>query len=259
MQNKQKITLYLPQNLHRQLKIRAAVDSEAISAITEREIAFYLTFYSTEADVVEETEETTGLIAKQSSARDIHRDKTEISQTYIEVFQDPVRSSDRKTSTFASAGEGESAETTQLDQQAIEVKTLRESEEQELVRTQQRLQSREILLKERLLELQEQEIRLKERVLQLQERELRNNQKLRDSQDEPLEQPISEVGLGRVETRRGSRKLRDMGDRVIALSSGGAFLGGLIAQVPGAIVGALAGAIVGYLGNSKTTNSTENS
>jgi hypothetical protein len=254
MQNKQKITLYLPPNLHRQLKIRAAVDSEAISAITERAIAFYLT----EADIVEETEETTGLI-KESLTGGIHRDKAEISQAYIEVFQDPVRSPDRKTSTFASAGEGESAETTQLDQQAIEVKTLRESAEQELGRTQQRLQSREILLKERLLELQEQEIRLKERVLQLQERELKNTQKSQGFQDESLEQPISEVRSGTVETRKGSKKLREMGDRIIALSSGGAFLGGLIAQIPGAVVGALVGTILGYVGHPKSISSTENS
>jgi hypothetical protein len=53
-------------------------------------------------------------------------------------------------------------------------------------------------------------------------------------------------------------QLFQKGDRIIALSSGGAFLGGLIAQVPGSVVGALAGAILGYLGHSKPTNSTEN-
>jgi hypothetical protein len=39
---KHKVTLYLPQELHRQLKIRSAVESEAMSAIAERALAFYL-------------------------------------------------------------------------------------------------------------------------------------------------------------------------------------------------------------------------
>jgi plasmid stability protein len=42
MQDKQKVTLYLPSDLHRQLKIRAAVDSAAMSALAERAIDFYL-------------------------------------------------------------------------------------------------------------------------------------------------------------------------------------------------------------------------
>ncbi len=42
MSDKQKVTLYLPPDLHRQLKIRAAVDSEPMSAIAERAIDFYL-------------------------------------------------------------------------------------------------------------------------------------------------------------------------------------------------------------------------
>ncbi|MBD2464333.1 hypothetical protein H6G89_25340 [Oscillatoria sp. FACHB-1407] len=43
MQDKTKVTLYLPPDLHRQLKIRAAVESEPMSAIAERAIVFYLT------------------------------------------------------------------------------------------------------------------------------------------------------------------------------------------------------------------------
>ncbi|MCT7973251.1 hypothetical protein [Laspinema olomoucense] len=43
MQDKQKVTLYLPPELHRKLKIRAAVDSEPMSTIAERAIDFYLT------------------------------------------------------------------------------------------------------------------------------------------------------------------------------------------------------------------------
>jgi len=42
MQDKQKVTLYLPPELHRQLKIRAAVDGEPMSSIARRAIVFYL-------------------------------------------------------------------------------------------------------------------------------------------------------------------------------------------------------------------------
>ncbi len=49
------------------------------------------------------------------------------------------------------------------------------------------------------------------------------------------------------------------GDRVIALSSGGAFLGGLIAQVPGAVVGAVTGAIFGWFDGAETASHTTNS
>jgi hypothetical protein len=42
MQDKQKVTLYLPPELHRKLKISAAVTSEPMSAIAERAIVFYL-------------------------------------------------------------------------------------------------------------------------------------------------------------------------------------------------------------------------
>ncbi len=42
MQGKHKVTLYMPDDLHRQLKIRAAVDGEPMSALAERAIGFYL-------------------------------------------------------------------------------------------------------------------------------------------------------------------------------------------------------------------------
>ncbi|NEP41287.1 MAG: hypothetical protein F6K35_19480 [Okeania sp. SIO2H7] len=42
MQDKQKVTLYLPPELHRQLKIRAAVAGEPMSSIAQRAIVFYL-------------------------------------------------------------------------------------------------------------------------------------------------------------------------------------------------------------------------
>ena len=48
-----KVTLYLPQELHRQLKIRSAVDGEAMSALAERALDFYLNH----SEVVEEYSE----------------------------------------------------------------------------------------------------------------------------------------------------------------------------------------------------------
>lgn len=42
MQNKQKVTLYIPPELHRQLKIKAAIDTESMSALVEKAIAFYM-------------------------------------------------------------------------------------------------------------------------------------------------------------------------------------------------------------------------
>jgi plasmid stability protein len=56
MHHKQKVTLYLPPELHRQLKIRAAVDGRSMSTLVERSIHFYLHH----SDVVEETEAVTG-------------------------------------------------------------------------------------------------------------------------------------------------------------------------------------------------------
>ena len=44
MQSKQKITLYIPPELHRKLKIKAAVDAESMSALVEKAIAFYMQF-----------------------------------------------------------------------------------------------------------------------------------------------------------------------------------------------------------------------
>jgi len=56
MQDKQKVTLYLPPGLHRQIKIRAAVDSESMSTIVERAIFFYLKH----PEVVDEVEAAHG-------------------------------------------------------------------------------------------------------------------------------------------------------------------------------------------------------
>jgi hypothetical protein len=52
MQSKQKVTLYLPPSLHRKLKIKAAVESEPMSALAEKALVFYLSH----PEVVDELE-----------------------------------------------------------------------------------------------------------------------------------------------------------------------------------------------------------
>jgi hypothetical protein len=42
MQQDKKVTLYLPPELHRRLKIRSAIDAESMSALVEKAIVFYL-------------------------------------------------------------------------------------------------------------------------------------------------------------------------------------------------------------------------
>lgn len=49
MQDKQKVTLYLSSDLHRQLKIRAAIDQDPMSDLAQKAISFYLSF----PDIVE--------------------------------------------------------------------------------------------------------------------------------------------------------------------------------------------------------------
>jgi hypothetical protein len=56
MQDKHKVTLYLPPELHRQLKIRSAVELEPMSTIAERALVFYLEH----SDVVDEVEAAHG-------------------------------------------------------------------------------------------------------------------------------------------------------------------------------------------------------
>jgi hypothetical protein len=56
MQDKQKVTLYLPSSLHRQLKVKAAIDTESMSALVEKAIGFYLKHPET----VEEVEASYG-------------------------------------------------------------------------------------------------------------------------------------------------------------------------------------------------------
>ena len=52
MQSKQKVTLYIPPELHRKLKIKAALDTDSMSALVEKALAFYMQYPET----VEETE-----------------------------------------------------------------------------------------------------------------------------------------------------------------------------------------------------------
>lgn len=52
MQDKQKVTLYLPPELHKQLKVQAALDAETMTQIAQRAIEFYLHH----SDVVEQCE-----------------------------------------------------------------------------------------------------------------------------------------------------------------------------------------------------------
>jgi competence CoiA-like predicted nuclease len=49
MHDKQKVTLYLSADLHRQLKIRSAIDQEPMSELAQKAISFYLSH----AEVVE--------------------------------------------------------------------------------------------------------------------------------------------------------------------------------------------------------------
>jgi hypothetical protein len=42
MQSKQKVTLYIPPDLHRKLKIRAAIDVESMSTLVEKAVSFYI-------------------------------------------------------------------------------------------------------------------------------------------------------------------------------------------------------------------------
>ncbi len=56
MQEKQKVTLYLPPTLHRQLKVKAAIDTDSMSAIVEKAIGFYLKH----PEAVEEVESNYG-------------------------------------------------------------------------------------------------------------------------------------------------------------------------------------------------------
>ena len=55
MQDKQKVTLYLPPSIHRQLRIRSAIEVESMSSIVEKAIEFYLK-YPEKVEEIEATE-----------------------------------------------------------------------------------------------------------------------------------------------------------------------------------------------------------
>lgn len=65
MQDKSKLTLYVPRELHRKLKIKAAVDDEAMSSIVERAIVFYLTH----PHIVDEVEASLGSVSHGQTHR----------------------------------------------------------------------------------------------------------------------------------------------------------------------------------------------
>ncbi len=53
MSDKQKVTLYLPPEVHRQLKIKAAVGDESMSGLVQQAVTFYLNH----AEVVEDIQQ----------------------------------------------------------------------------------------------------------------------------------------------------------------------------------------------------------
>jgi len=65
MQDKSKLTLYVPRELHRKLKIKAAVDGEAMSSIVERAIVFYITH----THIVDEIETSAGSVSHGQTHR----------------------------------------------------------------------------------------------------------------------------------------------------------------------------------------------
>ena len=52
MQNKQKVTLYIPPDLHHKLKIKAAVEADTMSNLVEKAVSFYID-HSDKVDEVE--------------------------------------------------------------------------------------------------------------------------------------------------------------------------------------------------------------
>ncbi|WP_026079869.1 CopG family transcriptional regulator [Spirulina subsalsa] len=68
MQDKQKVTLYLPPNLHRRLKVQAALEVESMSAMVEKAIAFYLQ----NPEVVEDVEASQGKTHRVYSCPECH-------------------------------------------------------------------------------------------------------------------------------------------------------------------------------------------
>ncbi|GAB4460917.1 MAG: hypothetical protein OHK0037_08970 [Elainellaceae cyanobacterium] len=109
MQDKSKLTLYVPRDLHRKLKIKAAVDDEAMSSIVERAIVFYLTH----PHVVDEVEASLGSVSHGQTHRVYNcpgcespyviRDGEMISlASHVGVVQDGAELADRVSATQSS-------------------------------------------------------------------------------------------------------------------------------------------------------------
>ncbi len=60
MPAKQKVTLYLPDELHRQFKIRSAIDGETMSLMAQRAIEFYLSSVEGNANLLGESSDGYG-------------------------------------------------------------------------------------------------------------------------------------------------------------------------------------------------------
>ena len=114
MQDKQKVTLYLPPELHRKLKIRAAVDGEPMSSIAQRAIFFYLE----NPEVVDEMEASYGQTHRVYNCPDcagsmVMRDGELVSlknqpSTILDRQELPVKEVEKKmNSTTAQPGEEE--------------------------------------------------------------------------------------------------------------------------------------------------------
>lgn len=62
MQSKQKVTLYIPPDLHRKLKIRAAIDAASMSALVEKAVSFY----------IHHSDQVEGIEARKGQTHQVH-------------------------------------------------------------------------------------------------------------------------------------------------------------------------------------------
>lgn len=58
-----------------------------------------------------------------------------------------------------------------------------------------------------------------------------------------------------VQSESGDETISNKGDRIIVLAAGGASLGGIVAQIPGAAVGAIIGCVFGLVTKGKESSS----
>jgi hypothetical protein len=100
MQDKHKVTLYLPPELHRQLKIRSAVDLEPMSTLAERAIVFYLTH----SDVVDEVEMSHGQVHRIYSCPECTSSLVLKEGEMVSVAEQPSVVLDEDSSTGRSKG-----------------------------------------------------------------------------------------------------------------------------------------------------------